>query len=153
MKNIIAISLGVAVGVLSIGSYADTYDLGRVEVKAGSYNNIKLTPLRDKFIYNITCNVLNHGDNQAAIKVSQKYNNFGAVTLNGEYLNKNSGRETVQGLIKSDSVIVIYGVNDNSGTFRKDYLIFDRSLSNSKITLDISCRAEASHNPTPTSRT
>lgn len=152
MKNIIAISLGVAVGVLSIASYADKYDLGMIQVKPGSSNSIKLSPLQDKFIYDVTCSVFNPGDDQAAIKVSQKYNDFDAVTLDGESLNKNSGRQTVQGRIKQDSVVIIHGVNDNSGTFLKDYLTFDRSVSSSTADITVSCSAEASHNPVPPSR-
>ncbi|MCE3238450.1 MAG: hypothetical protein K0R24_1431 [Gammaproteobacteria bacterium] len=151
MKNIIAISLGLAVGLMSVVSHADEYYLGSIQVNPGSNGSVKLTPLKDKFTYTVTCDVFNHGDEQAAIKISQTYNDFGDVTFNGEPLNKNNGRETVQGRIKGDgkTVIVINNVNDNSGTFSKDYLTFDRSVSGSSTPIDVSCSAEAPHNPTP----
>ncbi len=151
MKNIIAISLGLAVGLASVVSHADSYYLGSIQVKPGSNESIKLSPLKDKFIYTVTCDIFNHGDEQAAIKVSQTYNDFGIVTLNDESLNKNNGHETVQGRVKGDgkSVLVINDINDNSGNFLKDYLTFDRAVSGSSTAIDISCSAEASHNPTP----
>jgi hypothetical protein len=151
MKNIIAISLGLAVGLASVVSHAESYYLGSIQVKPGRSESIKLSPLKDKFIYTVTCDISNHGDEQAAIKVSQTYNDFGAVTLNDESLNKNNGHETVQGRVKGEgkSDLRIDGVNDNSGTFLNDNLTFDRSVSGSSTAIDISCTAEASHNPTP----
>jgi hypothetical protein len=150
-KNIIALGLGIVVSLATAASYAAPVDLGSITLKQGKTSYLKLNPLagnKGDFKYTVTCKIIGFGDD-GAIKISQRYNDFGTVTLDGTVLNKVSGRETVQGHLKDVSTLVIEETIDNSGHLYKDNLNFERSKSDSNNDINIMCSAEPAHNPLP----
>ena len=152
-KTILTAALGVIMGITAISCYADSKPLGTTILEGGkkdTYNYIYLSPLGSSFNYDIHCTIHNEADASAAIKLKQRFNDFGKVTLNGEQINKNSENETVQMKLKvGDSELIIENVNDRSGVIRSDRFEFTRATTDSHAALAITCSAEPPHNPLP----